>query len=104
MNPNHTAEQVAAQKAKGTYVPMPTEKLYDAMIPAFKAGTTKDEVRELIYAARCVHSGGTAIGTGDLEKMLEELMQQNLFLHDILTVAAIEKEGITTPIVVKTRI
>lgn len=112
-NPNHLEEQetarerkrqrrIAEQKRQGTYVPTPKEKLYDAMVPAFKAGMTKDDVRTLIYAARCVHSQGTAIATGELEAMLEELMQKNLFMEEIIRIAAIEKEGIVTPIVVET--
>jgi hypothetical protein len=114
-NPNHDAEQAAArerkrlrriadQKAKGTYVPTPKEALYEAMIPAFRRGMTKDEVRTLLYKSRCVHSQGTALATSEVEEMLEDLMQQNLFEKDILEVAAIEKHGITTPVIIETGI
>jgi hypothetical protein len=114
-NPNHTQEQADArerkrqrriedQKRKGTYVPTREEALYDALVPAFRAGMTKDEVRNLVMAARIVTNMGTSFTLDMFEKMLEDLMQQNLFVNDILEVTALEKEGISTPIVIETGI
>ena len=101
-NPNHTAEQAAARKlkrerqiadkkAKGKYIPTREEVLYEAMIPAFKAGMTIDEVRSLIFASRIVHSQGTSFMNTDLETMMVELSSQNLMYHDIIEKAAKEK-------------
>lgn len=61
------------RKAAGKIPPTRAELLYAAMIPAFKAGMTIDQVRELVVQSMYTFCQGVAIPWEDFEKMLVEL-------------------------------